>query len=424
MRGIEEKTEVLKQNAKTENSSSRPDNWGAFVDNSIKLEGTGTGRLTGLTFAVKDVFNIKNTTSGAGNPDWLRTHGPAESTAAAILSLLANGASLEGTTQTDELMYSLNGENAHYGTPVNPAAPDRIPGGSSSGSAVAVAAELVDFAIGTDTGGSVRIPSSYCGLYGFRPTHGAVSAEGVIPLARSFDTVGWMSRTAKIILDVGTVLLENGKNHPSGGDAKQFMRFIKAEEAWSLLGSDDRSLLTTKLTGLADWQDGGAAVVRLTGEGEDLTQWSAAFRVLQGLEIAQEHGEWIKSKHPKFGPGIAERFEWASTLKESASTAEIELRTRIRSKLIELLGEDGLLAIPTAPGPAPLLGLEGIEAETYRAKTIQLSCIAGLSGLPQVTIPVIRQDGLPIGLSFIGGPNTDLRLLQWTVQHFMEEVRG
>lgn len=167
-----------------------------------------SGPLSGLSFAVKDVFDIKGNTSGAGNPDWLRTHPPAESTAPALLALLQRGAALEGTTQTDELMYSLNGENAHYGTPINPVAPDRIPGGSSSGSAVAAAAGLVDFAIGTDTGGSIRIPSSYCGLYGFRPTHGAVSTEGLIPLAHSFDTVGWMSRDVNILLKTGCVLLK------------------------------------------------------------------------------------------------------------------------------------------------------------------------------------------------------------------------
>lgn len=441
MRGIHEvHTEVSKRNAEAEHNPPKSDKWGAFVDASIKLPCTGTGRLTGLAFAVKDVFDIKDVTSGAGNPDWLRTHKPAESTAPALLALLANGAKLEGTTQTDELMYSLNGENAHYGTPVNPAAPDRIPGGSSSGSAVAAAAGLVDFAVGTDTGGSVRIPSSYCGLYGFRPTHGAVSAEGVIPLARSFDTVGWMSRTANVLLDVGSVLLEQSKGtpnfepvsktfseyaevHPSGSDIPQFTRFFTAEEAWGLLKAEDRSLLITKLRRLADWQDGGA-VVRLTGHTESLTDWSAAFRVLQGLEIAREHGEWITREHPKFGPGIAERFAWAGTLEESASAAEAQLRARIRGKLVELLAEDGLLAIPTAPGPAPLLGLHGLEAEAYRAKTMQLSCIAGLSGLPQVTVPVIRQDGLPLGLSFIGGPNTDMKLLHWTAKHVTEEVHG
>lgn len=432
----------FKLGTETENEITleRQDQWGAFVDATVQLASTGTGELDGLTFAVKDVFDIQGVTSGAGNPDWLRTHEAANSTTPALLSLLASGARLIGTTQTDELMYSLNGENAHYGTPINPLAPDRIPGGSSSGSAVAAAAGLVHFAIGTDTGGSVRIPSSYCGLYGFRPTHGAVSAEGVIPLARSFDTVGWMSQSPNILLDVGKVLLENRSatlqyndlsveaNAISGVyDASNaeptFSRFLIADEAWGLPEENDRSTLLSKLYELPNWKQASTSI-QLTAPTESLADWSAAFRVIQGLEIAHEHRDWLIKERPTFGPGIAERFEWACTLEPSSHTTESDLRTRIRGSLIELLGDDGLLAIPTAPGPAPLLGLQGAQAEAYRAKTMQLSCIAGLSGLPQVTVPVIREDGLPIGLSFIGGANTDLKLLRWMAEHLTEEVRG
>ncbi|MGQ8873624.1 amidase [Paenibacillus sp. TSA_86.1] len=425
--------EALKPDPKKNTDANQSSRWGAFVNAEIKLPATHAGSLSGLTFAVKDVFDIHGETSGAGNPDWLRTHAPSESTAPALLTLLENGANLEGTTQTDELMYSLNGENAHYGTPINPIAPYRIPGGSSSGSAVAAAAGLVDFAIGTDTGGSVRIPSSYCGLYGFRPTHGAVSAEGVIPLAHSFDTVGWMSQDATILRNVGNVLLK--KEHllkertseitlgmTSKTDMKPFSHFFIATEAWNLPEAEDRSLLLGTLNQMEGWQPDGYETIDLTEPAESLADWSAAFRVLQGLEIARQHGDWLTKESPTFGPGIAERFEWACSLEESASKAEADLRARVRRNLVHLLGEHGLLAIPTAPGPAPLLGLKGPEAEAYRAKTMQLSCIAGLSGLPQVTVPILRPDGLPIGLSFIGGTNTDLKLLQWTAKQFAEEV--
>ncbi|WP_172193908.1 amidase [Saccharibacillus qingshengii] len=393
---------------------------GAFVDRHVEKAPTGSGPLDGLTFAVKDVFDIEGVTRGAGNPDWLRTHEPSDRTAPALLKLLEGGARLQGTTQTDELMYSLNGQNSHYGTPVNPAAPERIPGGSSSGSAVAAAAGLVDFAVGTDTGGSVRIPSSYCGLYGFRPTHGAVSAEGVIPLAASFDTVGWMSRDVSVLRRVGQVLL--GGNEARSERAQPFTRFFAAEEAWALLESSDRRRLQQQL-GISEGWENGRIEIELTAEGESLGDWSAAFRVLQGLEIWEQHGAWIERERPAFGPGIAERFQWTSTLRPGDSGAEAERRRRVRSQLVDLLGSDGLLAVPTAPGPAPLLGLGGPEAEAYRAKTMQLSCIAGLSGLPQVTVPVLREDGLPIGLSWIGGPGTDLRLLDWIAERFGGEVR-
>lgn len=395
----------------------------AYVDPELRLTPTGEGVLNGLTFALKDVFDIQGVTSGAGNPDWLKTHPAADSTAPALLRLLDHGATLQGTTHTDELMYSLNGQNAHYGTPVNPAAPERIPGGSSSGSAVAAAAGLVDFAVGTDTGGSVRIPSSYCGLYGYRPTHGAVSAEGVIPLARSFDTVGWMSRNPEVLRRVGEALL--APTRPA--QVQGFKRLFMAREAWELLEAGDRSALLAALHGsAAEPTPEERADLRLTESGESLADWSAAFRVLQGTEIAREHGEWIDRVNPAFGPGIAERFAWARTLEAQGSEAETALRERVRRVLAERLGEDGLLALPTAPGPAPLLGLGGEEAEVYRAKVMQLSCIAGLSGFPQVTVPVMREDGLPIGLSFIAGPGNDLKLLRWIAERFagQEEVRA
>jgi amidase len=184
-------------------------NWNAFIDKDVKREGANAGILAGKTFAVKDVFAVKGHTNSAGNPNWLKTAQQATSDSPSIAKLLAAGADLHGMAVTDELMYSLNGENVHYGTPVNPYGADRVPGGSSSGSAVAVAAKLTDFAIGTDTGGSIRIPSSYCGIYGFRPSHGAVDISGVIPLAESFDTVGWMARDVGLLKDIGTVLLGN-----------------------------------------------------------------------------------------------------------------------------------------------------------------------------------------------------------------------
>lgn len=180
---------------------------GAFRVPELEVPGSGRGPLQGLSFTVKDVFAVAGHRSSAGNPDWLRTHEPAADHAPAVRRLLEAGADLRGAAHTDELMYSLGGENYHYGTPVNPHGQDRIPGGSSSGSAVAVAAGSVDFALGTDTGGSVRVPSSYCGVFGFRPTHGAVPLEGVIPLAPGFDTVGWIAGSAELLFKVGRVLL-------------------------------------------------------------------------------------------------------------------------------------------------------------------------------------------------------------------------
>jgi amidase len=379
--------------------------WGAFVSKDVVLEPTGMGRLQGMSFAVKDVFGIKGYTSGAGNPDWLRTHAPADQTAESIERLLQQGARLTGTTQTDEIMYSLNGENFHYGTPVNPKAPNCIPGGSSSGSASAVSAGQVDFALGTDTGGSVRIPAAYCGIYGFRPTHGAVSINGVIPLAESFDTVGWMARDSNVLLKVGLSLIEG----PLPADIS-FDRIYYGNDAWALADSNGMALEThpiIALNRLAGYSDR----VELAPEG--LAAWMNVFRTLQGFEVWRNHSEWIQAENPTFGPGIAERFAWASTLREEDSKSSYRLREEIKNKMVDLLGGNSILIIPTAPGPAPFLNQSGEEMENIRAKTLQLSCIAGLAGLPQITIPMTNLDGFPYGISIIAGPGQDIKLLTW-----------
>ncbi|PAE10282.1 amidase [Niallia circulans] len=376
--------------------------FGAYIDKNISLKPIKRGNLDGLTFAVKDVFTIKDYLSSAGNPDWLSSHPPAKETAPVITSLLNNGARLQGTTITDELMYSLNGENFHYGTPVNPKSPNRIPGGSSSGSAVTVAAKQTDFSLGTDTGGSIRIPSSYCGIYGIRPSHGVVNIEGVIPLAKSFDTVGWMANDAKILNEVGKVLL------PVQRDGS-FTRFIMGSDAWALADQEVHKAFAPLLEKLE--QSVPNYVTTVIAE-EGLHEWSEVFRMLQGREIWQEHGEWIQKAKPTFGPGIAERFKWASTIKDEDLAPYHQLRRKIQQRMEELLKDDAVLIIPTAPGIAPLLNLPVYELEERRKQTFQLCCIAGLTGFPQVNIPLTTSNGVPVGLSFIAGRNQDRNLLQ------------
>ncbi|WP_424766529.1 amidase [Paenibacillus sp. sgz302251] len=379
--------------------------WNAYVNDQLVVEPSCGGSLTGKSFAVKDVFAIAGYTSGAGNPDWLRTHDPASQHAAVIERLLGSGARLEGTTMTDELMYSINGENAHYGTPVNPNAPGRIPGGSSSGSAVAAAAGLVDFAIGTDTGGSVRVPAAYCGLYGIRPTHGAVHTGGLIPLAPSFDTVGWMTRDARTLLEVGRVLLRDRDTDRAG-----FSRLLFPQDLWALTDPLTNAALKRVLPAL---QFIAAKQEEIMLAPEGLQEWMNAFRTLQGLEIWQEHGEWITRVQPSFGPGIAERFAWAGTLKQEESGRVFAKREEVRAKMDALLEKNTLLVIPTVPAIAPPLHQTGEEVERRRVQALQLSCPAGLAGLPQVTVPVKGEEGCPLGLSFIAGRHQDMRLLEW-----------
>lgn len=382
-----------------------PDPWNAYIKEDLELEPSGEGRLSGLTFAVKDVFAVKGWTNTSGNPDWHRSHGPAEENAEAIEALRKHGARLRGMTLTDELMYSLNGENIHYGTPVNPAAPDRIPGGSSSGSASAAAAGLADFALGTDTGGSVRVPSAYCGLYGFRPTHGAVPMGGVIPLAPSFDTVGWMSKDPLIMLLAGEALLPYLE-----ADALQAPVLHEVEEAWALALPEYRSVLNEFLP-LFESAAGGRDRVSAAPEG--LPSLYETFRTIQGYEIWQTHGEWIRREQPRFGPDIGARFAWTQTVAREDYEKQLAVRREMTRRLDELLSGGGLLVLPTVPSGPPQRGKAGAAGDALRARVMQLSCLAGLAGLPQLTVPAGTSAGAPVGISFIAGRGQDLRLLRW-----------
>ncbi|MNO33017.1 Glutamyl-tRNA(Gln) amidotransferase subunit A [compost metagenome] len=381
--------------------------YGAFIDPELEVTGSASGKLGGLSFAVKDVFAVAGHRSSAGNPDWLRSHPPSAAHAAVVSQLLQAGATLRGAAHTDELMYSLGGENYHYGTPVNPRAEGRIPGGSSSGSAVAVASGSVDFALGTDTGGSVRVPSAYCGVYGFRPTHGAVEMEGVIPLAPGFDTVGWIADSPELLLRAGEVLL--GAAAPgSRGDAMGKLHI--APEAWALADADSAASLRNGLQ-LLQAGAGWSGATEIAPEG--LKTWMNVFRELQGAEIWATHGAWIERAQPLFGPDIAARFAWAAGLAGQDHSRAQRMRAEIAARLRQLLGEDGCIVLPTVPGPAPLRGGGLAQLEQNRSGAMMLSCIAGLAGLPQVTLPVTGPGGLPLGLSVIGGHGQDLHLLAW-----------
>lgn len=392
-----------------------PSGWNAYIKEALTVEPIGAGQLDKLEFAVKDVFEIAGHASSAGNPDWLDSHGPARKHAEAVERLLRQGARVKGAAVTDELMFSLNGENRHYGTPVNPRAPGCIPGGSSSGSAVAAAAGLADFALGTDTGGSVRVPSAYCGLFGIRPTHGLVPIEGVIPLAPSFDTVGWMARDARTLRLVGEALIDG-----SVEDEGEFRRLLVANDAWEIAEDGCRQALQTSLDALGR----GLEAIKISLTPEGLADWAATFRTLQGFEIWATHGDWIERRKPRFGRGIAERFAWASMLRQEDYAAALPKRQRVREQLVSLLGEDGLLVVPTVPGAAPRIGLPDEEVERTRTKVMQLSCIAGLGGLPQVTIPLDGPGGLPVGLSFVAGPRQDRRLLRWVSEESGRWIQG
>ncbi len=380
------------------------DPYNAFCRHThVALGGAPDGPLRGLTMAVKDVFDIAGHRTGNGNPVWLESHTPAARTASAVQRLLAAGASMVGKTHTDEMAYSLNGENVHYGTPTNPNAPGRIPGGSSSGSAVAVAGGLVDFALGTDCGGSVRLPASYCGIYGIRTTHGLIPADGVVDLAASFDTVGWFARDPVTMSRVGDVLLP-------GGPGFAPKRLLIAEDAFAFAGEEITAAMAAAVERLKAAFADHRQVRVYTG---DPAAWSGIFRILQGDEIRRRHGAWIDAHNPSFGPDIAERFRWTRTI----DPAEVERRRPQREEVIRhmdtLLGDDALLCLPTAPGIAPKLATPAAELEVFRARAFALLSIAGLARLPQISLPLATMAGCPLGLSLIAPRGRDRGLLDW-----------
>lgn len=385
--------------------------WNAFKDKQVTLHGSETGTLANRRFAVKDVYHIKGRTAGAGNPDWERTHTPAKRNAKAVDLLLRAGAVLSGTTHTDELMFSLNGENDHYGTPVNPADPTRIPGGSSSGSAVAVAAGLTDFALGTDTGGSVRVPASYCGIFGFRPTHGLVPIDGVIPLAERFDTVGWMANEAELLYDIGAALI----NEPVQTEAA-FSKIVIPSDVMSLAGKKSREPFFSMLEKMNETK---LEISDAPLADKGLDEWLNIFRTLQGYEIWQTHGKWIKETNPSFGSDIEQRFKWASTITHEDYEEAVHKQKELQSQLEEKIGKDTLVAFPTTPGIAPPLKMDGPGLEQERKRMLQLTCISGLTGYPQVSLPIMMVDGSPVGFSFLSAGNQDLRLLNYVKQSLL-----
>lgn len=383
------------------------DELGAFCpDGMIRIEGAADGPLKGMTFAVKDLFDVAGTRTGAGNPDFLKRRAPATHHAPPVQSLLDAGATLIGKTITDEIAFGLAGENYHYGTPRNSAAPERIPGGSSSGSVSVVAGGICDTALGTDTGGSVRVPSSHCGVYGIRTTHGRITVEGLVPLAHSFDTVGWFARDPETLMRVGETLLPQFKMKPAA------TRLLVVNDALvelepAAVGPVGAAI--DKLSASFETVDR----VNLTSGG--LSEWRGVFRNVQGYEAWHNHGRWIERDNPKFGPGVDERF--AAVAKISKEDCEIAsaARARIRTQVRSLLDAQTVLCVPSAAGAAPLKNTKPATLEDFRNRTMNICCIAGLSGLPQVSLPKAMVHDCPVGISLIGMPNGDEILLRAAV---------
>jgi amidase len=350
---------------------------------------TGSGVLDGETVAVKDLFAVAGQRVGAGNPAWLAAAPVADAHAVAVARLLAAGASVAGLAQTEEFAYSLTGANAHYGTPPNPRAPGRISGGSTSGPATAVASGQADIALGTDTGGSVRVPAAYQGLWGIRPTHGTVPAGGLLPLAPSFDTVGWLTRDAATLGRVGEVLLPDDVAVLSG-------QLVVSDALLELAAPEVRDAVRQVA------RDVGAEPVGWAPE----PTWLAAFQTLQAAEAWLVHGAWLADRMDTLGPAVRGRFERARSIGAADAEAARAAVGRARTEIRERLGER-VLVLPSTATVAP----RAEDAEAAREATMLLTCIAGIGGLPAVSVPVTT-GGLPAGACLVGPAGSDRALLR------------
>ena len=382
------------------------------VHDVVRLAGHASrGALAGMNFAVNDVFAIEGVRSCFGNPIWLQTHEPALQTAPAVENLLAAGATLVGLTLTDELALSLTGKNAHYGMPTNPARVDRIPGGSSAGSAVAVASGQVDFALGTDTGGSVRVPAGHCGVFGMRPTHGAISIQGVLPLAPRFDTVGWFARNPRMLRDVGRALLPADAHiiRPTRLLLPLDANDVVHGRAWRVFTQAADEVIVT--TGLSQ-----VPTMICTAETGPLEAWLDTYLSLQNEQLRQVHGAWIDEHNPKFGSLIASRITRAMNAQPVTDTVYRHAEL-IAHHMADILGDSHILALPTAAGAPPSRRESDQNLEVFTGKCLALCAVASLAGMPQITLPLGILDGCPFGVSLIGPVGSDRQLLD-LVQRF------
>ncbi|KAI7731918.1 hypothetical protein M8C21_033176 [Ambrosia artemisiifolia] len=358
------------------------DNYGAFMERFVLIPPPPAAKhppLSALTFLINDVFDVKDHVTGFGNPDWKTTHDQAPTTALSVTTLLKNGATCVGKAVMDDFSFGITGENSHYGTPTNPATPSCIPGGSCSGSAVAVAADLVDFAIGTDTVGGVRIPASFCGVLGFRPSHGAVSTIGVLPISQNLDTVDLAPKH----MNIGQYILSNV---PS---LKYFLE----------------------------------QTTNVQNEANTLKALSLAMQSLQRYEFKTNHEEWINTVKPRLGSNASGSVHAAITATHENIEACYMVRTEMRAALRSLLKDDGILAVPTVADTPPKLNSKKSLLSKFNDRAFSLLSIATISGCCQITVPFGKHEDCPLGVSFIANHGSDKFLLD-TVLDMYQSIQG
>ncbi len=357
---------------------------------------SNSGSLSGMTFLCKDMCDIKSFKSSCGNPDFYKHSIEALDYAPFLKKILNEGAILKGITICDEFFYSIIGENKHYGTPINNNAPNCVPGGSSSGSAAALTQIDYDFTIGTDTGGSVRVPASFCGVFGFRPTHGRINIKKVYPMSESFDTLGWFSNNKSNMLKLGKIFFDNFKE-------------IKIEQKNILIPIDivddlDHNI-KSQFYNYCEYKFKNLKKVQLSSYKK--SELADCFRVIQGYEIKLNILPWIEKYNPKISDEINSRFKMAKNITKKMYHDALNLRKKFISELEENLPVETILIFPTTPFSAPIKGKSDDDLSELRKKVMEFTCIGGLSSRPQISIPMFKGSTGPIGLSVLGNKNAD-----------------
>lgn len=388
-----------------------PEASGAFVETFI-LEPYQTGCLDGLTFAVKDNIDLAGKITSYGSRPWADKHLPAVYNALCVDQLLGEGARCVGKTVADEFTYSLDGESLFFGTPLNPKAPDRIPGGSSSGSASAVACGLADFSLGTDSGGSIRVPASLCGVWGMRPSLHRVSEAGVLPFMPGVSTVGAFANDIRILDKVMHILLCSQEAEP-----EKINNIYILEDAFSIADRAVARAVRDCASNLFKRDDlclTSIAFSDIAGDNIDLNTCNGrALRVLQTAEFMNTTGGWIETHDPEKGPGFSAAYENVRTFNRSDLNEALFLCEKIFTKISDFTNKGDLFLFPTVPTIAPLKGsLTQIgPVMDFYDRAMAVTSFAGIGRMPEITIPVATVNGAPAGLSLAAGHYRDEFLL-------------
>lgn len=391
---------------------------GAFVE-AFRLHPHRSGPLDGLTFAVKDNIDVAVRRTSYGSKSWGQSHQDAVNHAVCIEQLLGAGATCIGKTVADEFTYSLAGENSFFGTPLNPKAPECVPGGSSSGSASAVACGVCDFAIGTDSAGSLRVPASFCGIWGMRPTLHRISEAGVLPFMPSVSTVGAFAGDIDVLSKVMRVLLCS-----STKPVAEIRNIYLLEDAFSLADRATRSAVEKSISLLRRAQRVTISSINLRDIlGKDFDLIACNERVLRNVqtaEFANTVGGWIDTVEPELSPGFAMAYQNVRNFDRSTLTDALYLREYLFGKISEFTSPGDLFCFPTTPTPAPLkASLDSMEeAQDFYDRTMAITSFAGVGRMPEVSMPIATANGRPVGVSFAAGSYEDEFLLHAARQMF------